>query len=74
VAVGKPAVDQIDEGTVQACGRRGLIEGLQLDEQFVDDPGDALLAGATHAVAGRADGVDLLDETDRTAFAAGVGP
>jgi hypothetical protein len=49
-----------------------LVKGLQLDEELVDDAGDAF-PPATHAHArpGGADGVDLLYKSDRPALLAG---
>ena len=49
-----------------------LVEGLKLDEKFVDDAGDAFGLARPHTAPGTADGVDLLDETDGAAFATGV--
>ena len=65
----------------------GRVERLQLDQQLVDDAGDALARRAAvdlavqveatgngvdaHAAAGAGDGVDLLDEADRAALFAG---
>ena len=73
-AVGRqPGVDDVDEQTLHPEGERGLVEGLQLDEQFVDHPGDAL-ALARAVAPGAADGVDLLDEADGPTLASGVAP
>ena len=38
---GKPGVDGVDQRALQAQRGRGLLEGLELDEQLVDDAGDA---------------------------------
>ena len=50
---------------------RRLLERLELDQQLVDDPGDAL-AVARAGAALAADGVELLDEADGAALAAGL--
>ena len=51
---------------------RGLVEGLELDQQLVDDAGDALPAAAlAHPGPGGPDGVDLLDEADGPALLPG---
>ena len=56
--------------TALTAGRR--VERLELDEQLVHHAGDALASGRRpHARAGRADGVDLLDEPDGAALLAG---
>ena len=52
---------------------RRLLERLELDEQFVDHPGDALALGGARAP-GAADGVELLDEPDGPALARGLAP
>ena len=68
---GQPGVDGVDERTLQPLGRRSLLEGLELDQELVDDAGDALaLTGA--GAAGPADGVELLDESDSPTLAPGV--
>ena len=68
----KPAVRPFDDTAAHALPERGEVEGLQLDQQLVDDAGDALPGRrAAHPGAGAADGVDLLDETDRAALLAG---
>ena len=47
----------------------GLVEGLQLDEELVHHARHAFVAPtAAKAVAGPADGVDLLDEADGAAL------
>ena len=64
----------------------GIVEGLHLDEELVHDPAGALAhhrpvdrEGTTsagrhgaHATPRHGDGIDLLDEADGTAFAAGL--
>jgi len=64
-------VEELDEPVVDPHrGRRG-VERLELDQQLVDDPGDALPAVAAHSGPGGADGVDLLDEADGAALGPG---
>src|SRR5207302_1849105 len=64
-------VDELDEGVAQPGTERRLVERLQLDEQLVDDTGDAFTLGAAHTRTRPADSVDLLNEADGAALLAG---
>ena len=68
--LGQQDVHPLDEPALETRRRRRLVEGLQLDQQLIDDPGDAFAATRpTHAGAGGTDGVDLFDEPDGAAIA-----
>src|SRR5664280_3073725 len=68
VAVGEPCVHGLDDLAAHADRPRGLLERLQLDEQLVDDAGDAFALCRPRAPLA-ADGIELLDEADGSALA-----
>ena len=69
---GKQPVHPVDHPAPHPQGRRRHVEGLELDEQFVDDARHALPhPGRSGTRPARPDGIDLLDEADGAALAAG---
>src|ERR1019366_4215194 len=71
VAGRQPGVDGVDDLATEPDRPRRLFERLELDQQLVDDAGHALALGGARAPLA-ADGVELLDEADGTALAAGM--
>ncbi len=69
---GQPDVDGVDHGPFEPQRGGRLLEGLELDQQLVDHPGDALTVMRRSGATSGPDGIQLLDEADRPAFVPGM--
>jgi hypothetical protein len=71
VAGRQPGVDGFDDLAAEPVRPRGLLERLELDQELVDHTGNTLALGRAGAPLA-ADGVELFDEADGSAFAPGL--